>query len=154
VIKNWWKWNWMGRASSKKRWQARRGTTEEKTEWSIIEVGTGNCLIFGLKKNNLFICGLFNDAVSSSDYIASTARIINGPWIDKGTEGSGRGLFVGIIWHLPEAGVITSRPQCSVKKKKQLLAAIVVTALQIGCVGRHRRWEDNIKTYLRNIHYE
>jgi hypothetical protein len=43
----------------------------------------------------VFICGLFNDAVSSSNYKASNARIIKEQWTGKDTSGSGRGK----IWH-------------------------------------------------------
>jgi hypothetical protein len=36
---------------------------------------------------------LFNDAVSSSDFIASNDRMINEKWIGKDVEGSGRGII-------------------------------------------------------------
>jgi hypothetical protein len=39
----------------------------------------------------IFICCLFNDAVSSSVYIASNARVINEELIGKNVEGSARG---------------------------------------------------------------
>jgi hypothetical protein len=45
------------------------------------------------KRIYLFICCLFNDAVNSSDYIASDDRMINEYWVGKDTEGSGRGLI-------------------------------------------------------------
>jgi hypothetical protein len=38
-------------------------------------------------------CGLFNDAVSSTDYIASNDRVINENLIGKDMEGSGRRLI-------------------------------------------------------------
>jgi hypothetical protein len=41
----------------------------------------------------LFVYGLFNDAVSSSDYIASNDGMINEYWIGKDMEGSGIGLI-------------------------------------------------------------
>jgi hypothetical protein len=39
-----------------------------------------------------FVCGLFNDAISSSHYTASNDRMINEWRIGKDMEGSGRGL--------------------------------------------------------------
>jgi hypothetical protein len=42
---------------------------------------------------NLFICGLFNDAASSSDYSASNNRIISEISIGKHMEGSGNALI-------------------------------------------------------------
>jgi hypothetical protein len=45
----------------------------------------------------LFVYGLFNDAVSSSDYIAWNDRMINERWIGKDVEGSGRGLIEASI---------------------------------------------------------
>jgi hypothetical protein len=47
----------------------------------------------------LFICGLFNKAVSSLDCIASNGRVINEWWIGKDVERSGRGL---ILRYYPE----------------------------------------------------
>jgi hypothetical protein len=40
----------------------------------------------------LFVCFLFNDAVTSSDYIVSNSRMISEYWIEEYVEGSGRGL--------------------------------------------------------------
>jgi hypothetical protein len=48
--------------------------------------------ISGSKKNES-ICGLFNDAVSSSVYIVSSDMMTNELWIGKEVEGSGRGLI-------------------------------------------------------------
>jgi hypothetical protein len=39
------------------------------------------------------ICGLFNDAMNSSDYTAPNDRIINKYWIGKNMEESGGGLI-------------------------------------------------------------
>jgi hypothetical protein len=41
----------------------------------------------------LFMCGLFNDVVCSSDIVASNERIINEQLIGKYMEGSGRDLI-------------------------------------------------------------
>jgi hypothetical protein len=48
-----------------------------------------------------FICGLFNDAVSTTDYIASNSWITNEQRIGKDEEGSGRGL---ILYTIPAFG--------------------------------------------------
>jgi hypothetical protein len=42
-----------------------------------------------------FVCGLFNDAVSSSNCIASNDKVINGQWIEKYTEQSGNVIIFG-----------------------------------------------------------
>jgi hypothetical protein len=41
---------------------------------------------------NLFISGLFNNAVSSSECITSEDKMINGKWMGNDAERSGRGL--------------------------------------------------------------
>jgi hypothetical protein len=41
----------------------------------------------------LCIYGLFKDAITSSDYIASNDRMINGKLIEKDMEGKGRSLI-------------------------------------------------------------
>jgi hypothetical protein len=38
-------------------------------------------------------CGLFNDAISGSDYRTSNDRVDNERWVGKGLEGNGRGIF-------------------------------------------------------------
>jgi hypothetical protein len=45
------------------------------------------------KIQNLLILGLFNDAVSSSDYIASNDNMINEQSMGKDMEGKGSGLI-------------------------------------------------------------
>lgn len=45
----------------------------------------------------IMIRGLFNDAVSSADYIVSNGRMINEIRIEKEVERSGIGLFQSII---------------------------------------------------------
>jgi hypothetical protein len=47
------------------------------------------CIV--LEPVKIYICDLFYDAVSSSDYTASNNRITNEWWIEKDVEGSGRG---------------------------------------------------------------
>jgi hypothetical protein len=91
---------------------------------------------------NLFSCGLFNDAFSSSDYIVSSDRMINEYWVGHAMEWSDRGLIKELSRHLPgrteenheqlsqdsrspsqdlnagpqeyEAGVVSTRPRRSV----------------------------------------
>jgi hypothetical protein len=48
-------------------------------------------------KQFLCLCVLFNDTVSSSDYIALNDNVINEQWIWKDMEGSGHGLVYGSI---------------------------------------------------------
>ena len=48
--------------------------------------------IFGPKRLH-FLCGLFNDAVSRCDYVASNDRFTNDCWIDKYVNGSDCGLM-------------------------------------------------------------
>jgi hypothetical protein len=44
-----------------------------------------------------FICGLFNDVVSSSDYTASNDEMINEYLIRKNIKANGKGLIQGTI---------------------------------------------------------
>jgi hypothetical protein len=60
------------------------------------------CINYGDKTgygpNDLsLICGLFNDAISSSDYIVSNGTMINEQWVGMGVKVSGRDLFQGTI---------------------------------------------------------
>lgn len=55
----------------------------------------------GNQPSVVFICGLFNDALSSSRYVASDSWIINKQLIGKNVAGSGRGL---IVYTLPVFG--------------------------------------------------
>lgn len=48
-------------------------------------------------KYYLFICGLFNDTVSSSENVASSGRIIIKCWIRKDSEGGGHESWKGIV---------------------------------------------------------
>jgi hypothetical protein len=50
----------------------------------------------------LFINGLFNDVVSSSDHITSDYRVIHEQLIAKDEKGSGLVLISGIIRNYPE----------------------------------------------------
>jgi hypothetical protein len=45
----------------------------------------------------LFICGLFNDAVSSSGYVTSNGTMISEWWIGKDVEGSGLDLILDTV---------------------------------------------------------
>jgi hypothetical protein len=55
------------------------------------------CIYFYLSKIYFpFICGLFNDAVSVSDYMFSSSRMISESWIGKYVEGSGRNIMYSI----------------------------------------------------------
>jgi hypothetical protein len=45
----------------------------------------------------MFMVSVFNDHVSSSEYIAPNARMVNKNRIRKDVEGSGHGIISGII---------------------------------------------------------